>query len=216
MRQNTTAHGTATARLSSDPSAKAEPTRVTRVSLFAAVRTRPESATHAENRNSASKPQRSTIQIAQRGPRASATLPAAPQKPMASPRRDEKDNGAGQEDGLAPPPVGGPAGHGLYDHGRGREGADDQADLALGDAAGTRLRRDPRADVDGDTADLLTDDFALAGVKPRAHLEAEGADGGSDRLGTEDGSRGAVKSGKKAVARCIHFATAETRELPPC
>src|SRR3972149_2908197 len=87
MRQKTTTQGRATARLSSEPHAKGEATRATRVSLFAAVRRRAESATDAETWNSASKPQRSTIQMAQRGPKASATLPAAPQKPMASPRR---------------------------------------------------------------------------------------------------------------------------------
>jgi len=46
--------------------------------------------------------------------------------------------------------------------------------------------------VDGDAADLLADDLALAGVEPRPHFDAERPDTRRDGLGAANGSGRAV------------------------
>jgi hypothetical protein len=47
-------------------------------------------------------------------------------------------------------------------------------------------RRDPRADVHRDAADVLAEQLDLAGVDASADLEPEGLDAERDRLGTPD------------------------------
>ncbi len=59
----------------------------------------------------------------------------------------------------------------------------------------TGQRRHARPDVDGDPADLVADHLALAGVKPRAHFDAERPDAGADGLRAADGAGRAIKGG---------------------
>src|SRR6266540_1804302 len=82
MRQKTMAQGNATAGLKSDEKPKGVRRGAARVSPRRTV-----SATAVDRAKSQPNPQRSDSQTAPSGPSASATLAAAPQSPMASPRR---------------------------------------------------------------------------------------------------------------------------------
>src|SRR6266705_5290755 len=64
--------------------------------------------------------------------------------------------------------------------------------------AGLSLRRDSRADVDGDAAYLLVQPLALAGMKPGANLEAELSQAFSDCPSAVDCARRAVEGGEEA------------------
>src|SRR6187431_2943747 len=79
--------------------------------------------------------------------------------------------------------------------------------------AGAGLRRDPRADVDGDAADLRAHHLALAGVHAGTQLEPQRPGAFADRLGATDGARRAVERGEETVARGIDLAAAESLEL---
>src|SRR6266511_1718641 len=87
MRQKTMAQGNATAGLKSDEKPKGVRRGAARVSPRRKVSTSPVSATAVDRAKSQPNPQRSDSQTAPSGPSASATLAAAPQSPMASPRR---------------------------------------------------------------------------------------------------------------------------------
>jgi len=60
------------------------------------------------------------------------------------------------------------------------------------------LQRDARADVDGDAANLLLRQLALAGMQTGANLETELSQAFSDRPPALDGARGAVDGGVAA------------------
>ena len=79
-------------------------------------------------------------------------------------------------------------------------------------------RRSPRsgdagADVNREAAQLGAHHFALAGVEPRAHVQAEGRDGVADRAGAAHRARRAIEGGEEAVAGGVDLATAVTFEL---
>ena len=67
--------------------------------------------------------------------------------------------------------------------------------------------------MDRDTADLVADELALAGVQAASNVEAEIPDGGEDRKGAHDRASWAVESGEESVAGVVDLATAEAVEL---
>src|SRR5213593_3757533 len=69
--------------------------------------------------------------------------------------------------------------------------------------ARARLACDAGADVHGDAADLCAHHLALAGVHPRANLQAERANATADGRGTADGPGRPVEGSKEAVARSV-------------
>src|SRR5689334_7153280 len=73
--------------------------------------------------------------------------------------------------------------------------------------------RDPRADVDCDSAGLAVHEFALAGMQTRAYLQVEVADALADSEGAADRPRRAVEGGEEAVAGGVHLLAAETPQL---
>src|SRR5262249_26067496 len=65
----------------------------------------------------------------------------------------------------------------------------------------------------GQPADLLADDLALARVKPAAHLEIERPHFVPYPARAADRARGSVEGGKEAVAGRVDLASAESRQL---
>jgi hypothetical protein len=63
------------------------------------------------------------------------------------------------------------------------------------DVARVRRAHHPRADVDGDAANVVADELALAGVQARSGLDAELEKVVTDRTRAADCSRGAVECG---------------------
>src|SRR5436309_6079915 len=81
------------------------------------------------------------------------------------------------------------------------------------DLAGRRRRGDSRADVHGDTGDLLARDFAFARVEPGADDETQSGYRIADRLGAADRARRTVKGGEEAVPRRVDLPPAEAADL---
>src|SRR4029453_8282529 len=77
------------------------------------------------------------------------------------------------------------------------------------------LRRDTRADVDGDPANLAFDLLALPCVEPGPNLEAEVLHRVDDRAGTADRARRSVERGEEAVTGGVELLPAEPHELSP-
>ena len=67
------------------------------------------------------------------------------------------------------------------------------------------LRRHAGADVDGDAADVVADQLALARVEAGADLEPERADGVADRAGAADRAGRPVEGREEAVARGLRL-----------
>ena len=59
------------------------------------------------------------------------------------------------------------------------------------------------ADVDGNTAEILPDEFALAGMEAGAHLDLKAAHRITSRAGAADGARRAIEGGQETVAECL-------------
>jgi len=80
-----------------------------------------------------------------------------------------------------------------------------------GDQHGTRpgLRHSPRTDVDGDATDIVTHQFAFAGVHSSAHINTELSDRRRDRERTSNRAGRTVERRKKAVTRGICFLAPE-------
>src|SRR5581483_3118722 len=74
-------------------------------------------------------------------------------------------------------------------------------------------RRNPRADVHRDAADIVIHDLAFAGVKPGADIDAERPDLLGDRAGAAHAARGAIEGGQKSVAGGLHLVAAKAREV---
>jgi hypothetical protein len=70
-----------------------------------------------------------------------------------------------------------------------------------------------RADVYGDTTDVITANLALAGVQPGPHLDAERLDCVANRHGAADRSLRAVEHREEAIARRVHLAAPKASEL---
>jgi hypothetical protein len=64
----------------------------------------------------------------------------------------------------------------------------------------------------GDAADPPVDRLALAGVKPRPHLDTQRVDVLDDRLRAPDGPRRTVERGEEPVAGRVHLPPAEACE----
>jgi hypothetical protein len=75
------------------------------------------------------------------------------------------------------------------------------------------LRRDTRADVDGEPADLAVDQFALSGVQACADVDPQLAYGFSNSRSARDCSSRSVEDREEAVARCVHLSAAVSSEL---
>ncbi len=80
---------------------------------------------------------------------------------------------------------------------------------------GSGERCDPRADVDGDAAEIVADHFAFAGVKSGADLDAQRPGVGGNGDGATDAARRPVERGQKPVAGRLDFAAPETVEITP-
>src|SRR5262249_7758392 len=74
-------------------------------------------------------------------------------------------------------------------------------------------RRDARADVHRDSDDALARELALAGVQPRAQLEAHRAHALAHGDGAADGARRTVEGREEAVTGAVDLAAAERGEL---
>ena len=72
-----------------------------------------------------------------------------------------------------------------------------------------------RADVHADPADVIATDFALSGVQPGAHLDAERLHRVTDRHRAADRSLRAVEHREETVSRRVHLAAPEARQLRP-
>src|SRR6185369_9158552 len=75
--------------------------------------------------------------------------------------------------------------------------------------AGTGQRRDARADMDHDPADLVAHDLAFASMQAGADRETERLDAVRYGASAADRARGAIESGKKTITGCVDLATAE-------
>ena len=79
--------------------------------------------------------------------------------------------------------------------------------------AGTSECRNACAGMDGDSADIVTHNFALARVKAGANLDTEHPDSLGYRPGAADCSGRAVECREKAVPHCSDLAAAEATEF---
>ena len=70
-----------------------------------------------------------------------------------------------------------------------------------------------RSDMHGDPADIVSDEFALAGVQPATDLKAQGAELLTHGTGASYRPSGTIEGGEHAVACPIHLATAERAQL---
>src|SRR3972149_3986770 len=159
MRQKRIADGNRAAGLSTDARPKATRRSPGAVSLSERAKASASAAAAAEAAKREGKPSCSISHTPTTGPSASARFPAAPKKPMASPRRSggarsrappgeegggEEEQRAGDEEGEPAVAIGRPAGPRPHRHGREREETDDQADLGFGDSQGPRVEGDGR------------------------------------------------------------------------
>ena len=78
---------------------------------------------------------------------------------------------------------------------------------------GSRKRADAGTDVHGDAADVVAAEFAFAGVKAGAHLDAQRLHRVTNCHGAADRSLWAVERREEAVAGGVDLAAAETRQL---
>jgi hypothetical protein len=69
--------------------------------------------------------------------------------------------------------------------------------------------------MNGDPADVIAADLALAGVQPSAHLNAERLHRVADRHRASDRSLRAVEHREEAVSRRVHLAASKPNELRP-
>ena len=76
-------------------------------------------------------------------------------------------------------------------------------------------RRDPLPDVDGDPADVVADQLALAGVQARPDLQPERPDRLDDRARTADRPGRPVERRQEAVAGRLDLAAPEAGQLLP-
>src|SRR5712664_3276164 len=76
-------------------------------------------------------------------------------------------------------------------------------------------RRNTRADVNSNTADIVADHFALAGMKPGADFDAERLDFLGNGTGAANAARRTVKGREKAVAGRFDLMAAKAREIAP-
>ena len=74
---------------------------------------------------------------------------------------------------------------------------------------------DPRADVHGDTADVVAANLALAGVQPGTYLDAERLHRVANRHGAADRSLRPVERRQEAITRRVHLATPKASQLRP-
>jgi len=81
------------------------------------------------------------------------------------------------------------------------------------DLAGAGERRYACADVNGNSADIVADHFALACVKSGPEFDAERLDLLRNGAGTANAARRTVKCGEEAVARHLDFMASEAREI---
>ena len=81
------------------------------------------------------------------------------------------------------------------------------------DLSGPSQSRNSGADVDGNAAHLVADDFALASVETRAYTNSERFDAGRYGLGAAYGTCWAVEGGEEAIAGRVNFPAAEAGEL---
>jgi hypothetical protein len=79
--------------------------------------------------------------------------------------------------------------------------------------ASTGKRRNPRAYVNSDTADIVTDHFALACMKSSTDLDAERLDLIGYGASAADATRRAIKSCKKAIAGRLHLTATERASI---
>ncbi|MGY2909683.1 hypothetical protein ACVWVY_008704 [Bradyrhizobium sp. URHC0002] len=79
------------------------------------------------------------------------------------------------------------------------------------DLASTGKRRDPRTNVNSDTANIVTNHFALARVEPRPYLYAERLDFLGNGTGAANAAGWTVEGGEKAVSSCFHFMASKSR-----
>src|SRR5262245_20842291 len=89
--------------------------------------------------------------------------------------------------------------------GAGHEVADRLRDQHL---ARARKTGDARADVHGDSGNVVPYELAFAGVQAAAHLKAERAYRIADRAGTANRARRPVEGGEEAVARGVDLTPA--------
>src|SRR5579863_8940995 len=78
---------------------------------------------------------------------------------------------------------------------------------------GIRRRCDPRADVYSDSAHVVADQLALAGMQSGAHLEAQRLHPLADCACTSDRARRTIERGQQPVASGVDFAPAERAQL---
>jgi hypothetical protein len=69
--------------------------------------------------------------------------------------------------------------------------------------------------VNGETSDVFTDQFYLAGVNPSANREPQPGDRLPNCAGAANRPRGTVKHGKKSIAGGLYLAPAKAVELAP-
>src|SRR3954468_14708637 len=79
--------------------------------------------------------------------------------------------------------------------------------------ASTGKRPNPRAYVNSDTADIVTDHFALACMKSSTDLDAERLDLIGYGASAADATRRAIKSCKKAIAGRLHLTATERASI---
>jgi hypothetical protein len=73
--------------------------------------------------------------------------------------------------------------------------------------------RDSLADVNGDAADIVSDELDLTGMEASSNLDAEIANGVRNGSGSADGTSRTVEDGKKAVARRLDLPASVTEQL---
>src|SRR5207249_1403665 len=69
------------------------------------------------------------------------------------------------------------------------------------------------ADVDGNAAEIVTDELAFAGMKAGAHLHPKAAHRITGRAGAANRACGAVEGGQEPVAECLYLAAPVPLEL---
>src|SRR5581483_4646450 len=81
--------------------------------------------------------------------------------------------------------------------------------------AGRSEIRDAGGDMDGNSADVVSDGFDLARMESDAHLKAKGRRVLHDRVRAADGASRTVERGQEAVAERLYLMSAEAHELAP-
>jgi hypothetical protein len=77
----------------------------------------------------------------------------------------------------------------------------------------TGKRRNARADVNGDAADIISDHLAFAGMEPGTNLDTERLDFLGNRTRAANPASRTVKGSEKAVARRFDFMAAKARKI---